>query len=237
MKKLIFFIIILSITVFISYKYSYRVYTAYLKIYYDKMHNEHALLIKLQNMYNNEKYEELNDFLKTLLIVYPGNDEFKRIGAMSYIKLNDVLKSAELLSLIEYESIKHNPIYEPLYEEIIKALYYNGYYSDVVSFYNRNIMLHNVHTVFCYGVSLYKRERYDDSYKMLMYAKSKHLALADLDFYTGLNLERKGDHSGAIKHVKAAFDSDRSNNEYKKKLADLYRQRNMFKEAAVILRL
>ena len=233
MKKLLFFIIILSVTVYISYKYSYRVYITYLKIYYDKMYTEQALSDKAQKMYDGKKHEDLKDFIDYLLIIYPNNNEFKRIGALNYTRLGDVAKSAEVLAQLDNESIKNSPVFE----EILKNLYDNEYYSDVLSFYNRKIMLENINTAFYYGVSLYKKERYDDSYKMLMYAKSKNLSLPDLNFYIGLNLEKRGDKSEALKYVKTAFDSDRSNSEYRKKLADLYRQNNMFKEAAIILRM
>ena len=233
MKKLLFFIIILSITVFISYKYSYRVYIEYLKIYYNNMYTEQKLSDKAQYMYDNKMYEELEGLIYYLLIIYPNNDEFKRIGALNYTKLGDVLKSAEVLTRIDDVSAKNTPVFE----EILKNLYDNEYYSDVLSFYSRKIMLDSANISFYYGVSLYKKDRYDESYTMLMNAKNKKLALSDLDFYIGLNLEKKGDKPGAIKHVKAAFDSDMSNAGYRKKLADLYRQNNMFKEAAIILRM
>jgi len=196
------------------------------------MYTEQALLDKAQKMYDNKMYEELRDFINPLLTVYPNNDEFKRIGALNYIKLSDVLKSAELLAQIEDESIKHKPIYE----EIIKNLYYEGYYNDVVYFYTQKIMLENINTAFYYGVSLYKKDRYDESYRMLMYAKSKTFPLPELNFYIGLNLEKKGNISDAIKYVRAAFDSDMSNKEYKKKLAELYGKNKMYKEAGVLLR-
>ncbi|MCL2155480.1 MAG: hypothetical protein FWH53_07445 [Leptospirales bacterium] len=232
MKKLLFFIIILSITVFISYIYSQRLYITYLKIYYNKMYTEDTLLDKAQKMYDSKMYEELNDFINPLLTVYPNNDEFKRIGALNYIRLSDVLKSAELLAQIKDESVKHRPIYE----EIIKNLYYNGYYNDVVYFYTQKIMLENINVAFYYGISLYKKDRYDESYEMLMYAKSKTFPLPELNFYIGLNLEKKGNISEAIKYVKDAFDSDMSNSEYKKKLAALYGKNKMYKEAGILLR-
>jgi len=234
MRKILWFVIILSVffTVFISYKYGQRVYVAYLKIYYNNMYTEPELLDKAQKMYDSKMYEELSGLINSLLIIYPNNDEFKRIGALNYNRLGDVLKSAEILAQIDSESVKHRPIYE----EILRDLYYNGYYNDVVYFYTQKIMLDNINAAFYYGVSLYKKDRYDESYKMLMYAKNKSLSLPELNFYIGLNLEKRGDKSEALKYVKAAFDSDMSNREYKKKLADLYRQNNMFKEAEIIIR-
>ena len=196
------------------------------------MYTEHTLLDKAQKMYDSKMYEELNEFINPLLLIYPNNDEFKRIGALNYIRLSDVLKSAELLAQIEDESVKNRPIYE----EIIKNLYDNGYYNDVVYFYTQKIMLENVNTAFYYGVSLYKKDRYDESYKMLMYAKSKTFSLPELNFYIGLNFEKKENISEAIKYVKAASDSAISNSEYKKKLAELYGKNKMYKEAGVLLK-
>ena len=234
MGRIVFFIIILfiGITVFLSYKYSLLVYPAYLKIYYDKMYTEKELCDKAQKMYDSEMYEELRDLLKNLLFIYPGNNEFKRIGALNYIKLGDIVRSAEILALLDDDYIRQSPVFE----EILKNLYYNGYYSDVLSFYNRKIMLDNINAAFYYGVSLYKKGRYDESYKMLMDARYNKSVLPEVNFYIGLNLEKKGDKSEAVKYVKAALDADKSNREYKKKLAELYGKTNMFKEAESLLR-
>jgi tetratricopeptide (TPR) repeat protein len=232
MKKFLFFVVILAVTVSISYIYSRSVYTAYLKIYYDKMYTVQELLDKAQKMYDGKMYKELNNFITPLMLVYPDNDEFKRIGALNYIKSGEVLKSAEVLAQIEDESIKHMPVYE----EILKALYDNGYYNDLLSLYSQNVMLDNINAAFYYGVSLYKKGRYDESYKMLIYAASKTFPLPELNFYIGLNLAKKGNISEALKYVKSAFDADMSNREYKRELAELYRQNKMFKEAEIILR-
>jgi tetratricopeptide (TPR) repeat protein len=97
-------------------------------------------------------------------------------------------------------------------------------------------MINNVNTAFYYGVSLYKKGRYDESYKSLIYAKNNTFMLPELYFYIGLNLDKKGKTGESLSYIKTAFESDRFNKDYKKALIDLYRKSGLFKEAEILVR-
>lgn len=196
------------------------------------MYNENQLLIKAADMYDKKQYRKLENFLNPLLYIYPENDELKKIAAFNYLELGNVLQSAEMISDISDKSIEENRTLE----EIIKSLYDKGNYVDLLNFYDRKIMLKNVNTSFYYGVALYKKGRYEESYKALIYANKNTFMLPELSYYIGLNLDKKGKPTEAINYFKAAFEADRFNQSYKKSIIDAYRKTGLFKEAETILR-
>jgi len=232
MKKFMLILLILGATVFISFKYSERVYINFLKIYYNKMYSEEELLKRSEMMYNKKMNKELKDFLSPLIVIYPGNREFKKIAALNYLQLGDSLKGAEILAGLADNGIQESHDLE----EILKNLYKTGNYGDLLFFYDKNIMHNNVNTAFYYGVSLYKKGRYEESYKNLIYAKNNTFMLPEINFYLGLNLDKKGKIEESIYYIKSAYESDRFNHTYKKALIDMYRKSGLYKEAEVLLR-
>jgi len=232
MKKFMLLLILFSVTVFVSFKYSSKVYFSYLKLYYNKMYTENELLIKAAGMYDKKMYKELDDFLNPIIIIYPDNNEFKKLAAFNYLQIGDSLRGAELFAGIPDNSVEESRSLE----EILKNLYHSGNYGDLLYFYDKKIMLNNVNTALYYGVSLYKKGRYDESYNSLIYAKNNTFMLPELYFYLGLNLDKKGKVEEATAYVKNAYESDKYNQTYKKALIDLYRKSGFYKEAEILLR-
>lgn len=232
MKKFMLILLIGAATVFISYKYSARVYIYYLRIYYNKMYTRNELLIKSADLYDKKKYTELEDFLAPVILLYPDDNEFKKMAAYNYLQLGDAVRSAEIFAGIADDSIEENRTLE----EILKKLYYSGNYGDLVYFYDRKIMLNNVNTAFYYGVSLFKKGRYAESYKSLIFAKGNTFMLPELSYYIGLNLDKTGKTSESLPYIKNAYESDRANKDYKKALIDNYRKLGLFKEAEILVR-
>jgi tetratricopeptide (TPR) repeat protein len=232
MKKFILILLLFSITGFVSFKYSERVYVNYLRIYYNKFYTEKDLDAKARKLYDEKKYKEAENFLEPLLNIYPENIGFKKIAAFNYFQLGDTLKSAEIFAGIPVDLMNESRILE----EMIKNLYYDGHYGDLIFFYEKGIMLNNVNTSLYYGVSLYKKGRYDESLTMLNYVKKNTYMLPELSFYLGLNLEKKGKEQESIGYIKYAFESDRHNQIYKKALIASYRKSGLYKEAEILLR-
>lgn len=232
MKKFMFIVILFSVTIYISYKYSARVYISYLKYYYNKMYTETELYSRAQKMYDQKEYEDLERFLNPVMIIYPENHEFKKLAAYNYLMLGDAMQGAELFAVLPLKSIEENRNLE----EILKNLYYNGHYGDLLYFYDRGIMLKNVNTALYYGIALFKQGRFDESYKMLLFVKDNTFMLPELSFYLGLNLDKKGKFQESLAYLKSAYESDRFNQSYKKALIDGYRKAGLFKDAEVLLR-
>lgn len=232
MKKFLLIVILFSITVFVSFKYSARVYVYYLKFYYNKVYTESELVTRAQKMYDEKEYEEAESYLNQLMIIYPENNELKKIAAFTSFKLGNSMKGAEILAGIPHESIEESVIIE----EIIKNLYDDGHYGDLIYFYDKNIMTDNVNAALYYGVSLYKKGRYSESYKMLMYVKNHTFMLPELSYYIGLNLDKQNKLQESLSYIKSAYETDRFNKAYKKSLIDAYRKSGLYKEAEVLLR-
>ena len=232
MKKFMMMLIVISLTVYISYKHSNRVYTYYLKMYYSRMYTENELLIKSTGLYDDKKYKKLENLLNSLMMIYPDNNDFKKLAAYNYMQMGDAVKGAELFTGVADNSIEESHSLE----EILKSLYYNGDYGDLLYFYDKKIMRNNVNTAFYYGVSLYNKGRYDESYQSLIYSKNNTFMLPELYFYIGLNLVKKGKVEDALGFIKTAYEADRANQAYKKELIDVYRKAGFFKEAEVLLR-
>lgn len=232
MKKFLLLMFILSGTIFISFKYSDRVQIFFLKTYYNKKYTEKELVSKAQQMYDKKNYKDLEHFINPLIIIFPDNDELKKIAAFNYLRLGNPLQSAELLAGI----IDHSTTESRMVEEILKTLFYNGNYNELIYFFDKKIMLNNVNTAFYYGVALYKKNRFDESYNSLIFAKNNTFMLPEIYFYIGLNLEKKGKIKESAKYIKDAYESDRHNQLYKKALVDSYTKLGLFREAEIILR-
>jgi len=232
MKKFMLLLLIFSATIYVSYKYSGRVYINYLRIYYTRFYTEDELLLKSKEKFEKKQFKDLESFLKPLLVIYPDNNEFKKIAAFNYLKLGDTLKSSEIFAGISVDSIEENRNLE----EILKNLYSSGNYGDLLFFYDKKVMINNVNTAMYYGISLYRYGRYDESYKSLMFAKNNTFMLPELYFYIGLNLDKKGKTMESIEYIKTAYEADRFNQTYKKTLIDIYRKSGLHKEAEVLLR-
>ena len=232
MKKFLVIMMLFSVTVFVSFKYSARLYIYYLKLYYNKIYTVSELESKAQKLYDEKKYNEAGNFLSSLLVIYPENNDFKKRAAFTYLQLGDSLKAAEILADIPGDSIEESRILE----EIMKNLYYSGHYGDLIYFYDKGIIVNNVNAAFYYGVSLYKKGRYEESIKMLMYVKGNTFMLPELSYYIGLNLDKQSKPQESLSFIKSAFESDRFNQSYKKSLIDVYRKTGLYKEAEILLR-
>ena len=232
MKKFTFLLLLTLLIVFLSYRYSERVYTYFLKIYYNKQYTETKLVNKARGMYNKKKYRELESFINPLILIYPENNEFREIAAFNYFMLGNPLKSAELLSGIAEQITANNRAFE----EILKTLYDNKSYSELVYFYDKKIMRDNVNTAFYYGVALYKNNRIDESYNSLIYVKNNTPKLPEIYYYIGLNLDKKGKIAESASYIEEAYYSDTHNQAYKKALIESYRKLKLFRKAESLLR-
>lgn len=232
MKKFLLLLVLLGATVFISYRYSGRVYNYYVKLYYTRFYTEREIEARSKKLYDQQKYRDLESYLNPALTVYPDNGELKKVAAYNYIRLGNATRAAELFATIDSSIIEENRVLE----EFLKALYSTGNYIDLVYFYDRNIMRSSVNTAFYYGVSLYKNGRYDESLKSLMFAKGNTFMLPELYYYIGLVLDRKGMIKESAEYIKTAYEADRNNREYRSALINIYRKNGLFREAEILVR-
>lgn len=217
---------------FLSIRHSGIVYRFYLKTYYSFFYTEDKLVKKGWVLYDNGQHKELSDFLEPVLDIYIYNNELKQIAGLNFIKLGEPLKGAELFAA----SFENGGKETPDLVKILKILFSNGSYGEVVFFYDRNIMRTNVNTAFYYGASLYYLGRNKDALNSLFFARENGYIGEEIDYYTGLVLENEGRSKEASEILKAAYEASKYNKEIKKALIRIYRKTGEFEKAEYILR-
>lgn len=218
---------------FVSIRHSDTVYRFYIKTYYNFFYTEEELVKKGWMLYDDNKHEKLQYYLEPLLDIYVLNNELKQIAALNYIKLGDPVKGAELFAA----SFENGGGETSDLGKIIKILFQSGNYGEVIFFYDKKIMRENVNTSFYYGASLYIVGRNKESLDSLLYARKSGFIGDEIDYYTGLALEREGRFTDAAEMLKSSYEVNRYNSEVKKALIRVYRKTGEFDKAEYILRM
>ncbi|HRX46148.1 MAG TPA: hypothetical protein P5120_01400 [Spirochaetota bacterium] len=231
MKKIIL-IILFSAIMFVSVRYSGIVYRFYLKTYYNYFYTEEELVKKGWALYDDGEYEKLHDYLTPVLDIYITNTEFKQIAGLNYIKMGEPVKGAEYFAA----SFENGGSETADIIKIIKILFKNENYGEVVFFYDRKLMLENVNTAFYYGASLYHVGRNKEAFMSLMSARKNGFIGEEIDYYTGLALEGEGRLKEASDMLFASYKADSYNIETRKALIRVYRKNSEFEKAEYILR-
>lgn len=231
MKKFLV-LVLFGILMFVSVKYSRIVYRFYVKTYYSYFYNEDQLVKKGWALYDDGKYKELDKYLKPLLEIYVWNNELKRIAGLNYVQLGEPAKGAEFFA----SSYENGGGESPELMKMLKILFRGGHYGDVIYFYDKDLMRANVNTSFYYGASLYHAGRYSEALKSLMFARANGFIGEEIDYYTGLTLEKEGKIKEAEIMLLAAYRANSYDNEIKKALIRVYRKSGEFEKAEYLLR-
>lgn len=231
MKKVLLFIIF-AVLIFISVRYSGTVHRFYVKTYYDHFYTEDELVKKGWALYDDGNHEKLRDYLKPLLEIYVWNNELKRIAGLNYIKLGEADRGAELFA----SSFENGGGESTDLMKVLKILFQGGNYGEVIYFYDKNVMRKNVNAAFYYGASLYRVGRNSESLKSLVFARENGFIGEEIDYYTGLALESEGKLKEASEMLRAAYDANIYDKEFKKALIRIYRKTGEFEKAEYILR-
>ncbi len=232
MKKIIFIIIFITCSFILPYFFHNEIYRFYLKYYYSHRYQGDEYMDKARRLYSEGKYAQLTEFTRPLLYIYLDNSELKRITGLSYIRLGDELKGAEL-----YTSGMENGTYTDFEAaKVIRILFYGGAYGDVLYYYDRNILRDNMDISYYYGVSLFRADRIDEAYLMLMNAvKSGYNDTRNLYYYSGLVLERKNNISAAADYLLKSYNSGPADDDLVKALVRVYGKLGQYDRAEALL--
>ena len=231
MKKFLI-LVLFALLMFVSYRYSGIVHRFYLKSYYNYMYTEDELVKKAWTMYDDGEYRKLEGFLEPLLDIYIWNNELKRVAGLNYIKLDEPVKGAELFA----SSFENGAGESADLMKVLKILFQDGSYGEVISFYDRNIMRGNANCAFYYGASLYNLSRFEEARRNLDFARAGGFIGDEIDYYTGVNYEELGDMQNAALFLRSAYDMNRQNRDAKSALIRVYRKTGEFEKAEVLLR-
>lgn len=233
MKKFIIFIIFITCSFVLPFYYHTGLYRFYLKFYYSHRYHGNEYMEKARKLYDEGKYAELQDFAEPLLFVYMDNNELKRLAGMSMIRQGNELKGAEL-----YTSGMENGKYNEFEAaRVIRILYYGEAYGDVLYYYDRKILAGNMDISYYYGVSLFRADRTDEAYEMLISAKKNGYSDTQmLYYYIGLVLEKKQRVNEAAEYLVQAYNRGPANDDLVKALVRVYGKLGMYDRAEALLR-
>lgn len=189
-------------------------------------------LAKSKKMYQDGRHEELNDFIQTMMFINPGNYKLKQIAGLNYIKLGREIEGAELFAStlqVGVEDGREIP-------NVVRILFRNDHFGDVVSFYDRGVMINDVNMSFYYGASLYHAGRYNESVDRLKHAQFNGFTGPEISYYMALNMEQAGNLSAAASYMESSYNQNRRDMGIKLSLIRIYRKSGRLKEAEVLFR-
>ncbi len=232
MKKFLVIVILFTGLMLVSVAYSGRVYRFYIKFYYNIFYSEDEIVKKGWELYDGGRYNELHDFIEPILEVYVWNNDIKKIAGLNFIKLGEPLKGADLYA----SSFENGNGESGELIKVLRILFRNGDYGEIVYFYDRNILRNNVNVAFYYGASLYYQGRSGESLESLAYARENGFIGEEIDYYTGLAYEKEGRLKEAAYMLQKAYNSNRYNKDIKSALIRVYRQKGDFEMAEMVIR-
>jgi len=227
---------ILAAIILVTSGYSYfnheNLYRFYIKNYYELSGKSKNYLEKSKKLYSDGKHEELSRFVETLMFLYPEDYKLRQIAGLNYIKLGRELEGAELFASALESGV------EPGREipNVVRILFRNDHFGDMVSFYDRDVMINDVNMSFYYGAALYHDSRYRESLERLEFASVNGFTGSEIRYYLALNMEQKGDLVSAAAYMESAYRENRRDREIKLSLIRIYRKAGRLQEAEVLFR-
>jgi len=224
--------LILILTAGFSYLQHENLYRFYMGKYFKLTGETNVYMDKSKKLYSEGKHEELNEYIETLITVYPENYKLKQIAGLNYIKLGKEIKGAELfVSSLEGGVIEGRDL-----ALVVRILFRNDHFGDVISFYDKGLMSGDVNMAFYYGASLYQGGRYKEAFERLNYAHKAGYTGYEINYYMGLCLEESGDLSRAVFFMERAYNENRRDRDIKLSLIRIYRKAGRLKDAEVLFR-
>jgi tetratricopeptide (TPR) repeat protein len=233
MKKLILFIIIIAATVILSYRYSDRVYTFYVRSYYQDFRgfNEKTMLEKARVLLKKGDYAQLRSFGGIIHRIYPESSEGAVLYGMGELRAGDKEKG---LSLI-ISSLKSKKISPELFRRSITILYDEKYYGDVINLL-KGRGDRSAEFTYYYGVSLYHTAKYAGAFDAIRQAIDGGMAGYESYRYCSRAAAKAGKSREALIYLKKAWDLNDKDPELTAELVDLYRKTGQVQEAEKLIR-
>lgn len=232
-RSFIVLIIIFILTAGLSYFYHENLYGFYMKKYYEFTGENIVYMDKSRKLYSEGKHKELNEYIETLLIIYPENYKLKQIAGLNYIKLGREIEGAELFA----SSLEAGVAEGREVVQIVRTLFRNDNFGDIRSFYENGLMINDVNMSFYYGASLYQGGRYIEALERLNYAYKSGFTGYEINYYLGLCMEESGDLSKAASFMERAYNEKRRDRDIKVSLIRIYRKAGRLQEAEALFRI
>jgi tetratricopeptide (TPR) repeat protein len=225
-------VIILAGVVPISYFYSHRVYSFYMRTYYEKIRGQslQGMVRKGWALYDRKKYAELRDYLEPLVIVYPSSRDLKILEGLVDIKQGrGDLGTDIILSVTHGQQLSGTVL-----EETIRTLYSLKQYKDVIMTMKKNDAAGNPALIYYYGASLVNTGNYNAAVPLLKEAIARGDSGYDVYLETGIAYSKMNQTRAALPYLERAYRLN-PNRDTAGALADAYWKSGRYKDAEKIL--
>lgn len=231
-RPIIVLCLISLLTAGFSYLQHENLYRFYMGKYFEFTGENKVYMDKSMKLYSEGKHKELDEYIEPLINVYPGNYKLKQIAGLNYIKLGREIEGAELFA----SSLEGGLVEGKELVLVARILFRNDHFGDMISFYDRGLMINDVNMAFYYGASLYQGGRWKEALERLNYAYKAGYSGYEIDYYMGLSMEESGDLSKAAFYMERAYNANRREKNIKLALLGIYRKAGHLKEAEVLFR-
>jgi tetratricopeptide (TPR) repeat protein len=225
-------VIILAGVIPISYFYSGRIYSFYMRTYYEKIRGQSIkeTVRKGRALYDRKKYDELKNYLKPIVIVYPSNRDLKILEGLADIKLGrGDLGTDIILSATHGEQLSGQVLVET-----VRALYNLKQYKDVIRTMKKNEAAGNPVLLYYYGASLANMGNYKAAVPVLKGA----IAQGETGYYVyleiGIAYSKMNKTRAALPYLERAYRENHNKNTAGA-LADAYWKSGRYRDAEKIL--
>lgn len=231
-RSFIVLLLIFTGTAVFSWLNHEKLYRFYMEKYFEFTGEKSEYLEKAKDLYTSEHYDELEKFLEPLLIVYTDDYRLKQIAGLNYIKLGRELEGAELFA----SSINGVIPQGREVVQVVRILFRNDHYGDILIFNDRGVMITDVNMSFYYGASLYHGGRYREALERLKYAYRNGFPGYEINYYLGLVYEKMDNLTESARYMEQAYSANRRDQDVKVSLIRIYRKAGRFSEAEVFFR-
>jgi len=227
-KTLVFFSIIGLFAA--SYFYSMDVYRFYITAYYKKYRHTTMEDIKRKSsqLLEEKNYEQLESYLRDIIIVFPHDLDIIRIAGQCYMRMGKKSEGADLI----VASLEGADITREELEKVLAELMQQGYYGEIVGIRNMGLDRKDAGLHFVYGKSLYKIKNYREAYKELIMAREQGMDDVDLLYYLGVTSDNMGNVKEALSFLEEAKKLSDQDPQINNALIDMYRKTGQYEKAA-----
>ncbi len=239
MKKLIVLLVFAG-SIVVSFLFSTEIYRFHMKTYYTviKGQDYKSMMKKAEEMYKNNEYKKLHDFLKVIILIYRERPEAARLMGLNMIKRGDRKGGTELI----VSSLNGGDIDKKIIRETVVELYRQKLYGDIVDVAGRKLHGDDYLVDFYYGVALFHLKFYNRAISALNRSAASDrgmfspLLKSDLYYYLALSQEETGRLEEALKNLYKADQLSSPGNRTGEALVRIYRKLGDYRKAEKMLR-
>jgi len=227
-KKIIFFLLLISVISGFSYFYSEAFYGFYLKSYwiYFKNYNSKRAELSASSFFEKKDYLSLKKFGEELLYVFPSNKELLRFTGIANLKLGFKERGNHYLLSSLYQGENNEDL-----RLSVAFLFNQGYYSDLVFAIKKEHLQYRMGIAYYYAVSLIKIKKYKEALKIFKTGDLNKNAYPEYQYYLAYVQEYTENLDLAKSLYKKILENKPNNSKARKGLIRVLRKRGKYKEA------